>query len=173
MTPLKPKYLYNNVRLLKSADYWYDVIMGGLLTATILISIGTLFLIKLNLTSWVFPYSLLCIGVVAYYQWRDDNLTIIETGLSKGDNYDLVTTCLNRLNWKFDKKQTEVNLTLNKYILKFLQPTIIPESNNIYINFKYHSTTKTGRLPFFFGISTYLEWRFKKSMRALLSQQIA
>jgi hypothetical protein len=173
MTTPRSTYNKNNLRLVKSVDYWYDIIMGGFQTSILLILMGSLFLIKMDLTFWIYPYSFLCIGIVAYYQWHDDNLIIINTGLSKENNYDLVTNSLDCLNWHYDKKRTKIDLTLNKYILKFLDPTIIPESEHIYINFKYHSTTKTGRFPFFFGISTYLERRFKKTINELLLNQIA
>lgn len=168
MTIKRPTYAKNNLRLTKSVDYWYDIIMGGFQTSVLLISIGALFLIKMELTNWLYPYSILCIGIVVYYQWHDDDLIILNTGLSKEKNFDLVTNGLDQLNWQYDKKNTRVELTLNKYILKFLEPTIIPESENIFINFKYHSTTQTGRYPFFFGISRYLEKRFKKKIIELL-----
>jgi hypothetical protein len=165
-----PKQPYN-LRQTKSFDYWYDIIMGGLLTSGILISIGGLILLTNHLTFWFYSYATLCVAIIAYFQWHDDNFTIIKTGLSKAKNYSLVTECLDSLNWHYDKKTTHVDLTLNKYILKFLRPTIIPESDNIYINFQYDSTTKTGRLPFFFGISTYLEWKFKRSINKQLLQK--
>ena len=167
MTTSKPTY---NLRHPKSFDYWYDIIMGGLLTSGILISVGGLILKTIQLTFWFYPYATLCLVIIAYFQWCDDNLTVIKTGLSKDKNYALVTACLDSLNWHYVKKTTLVDLTLNKYILKFLRPTIIPESENIYINFQYHSTNKTGRLPFFFGISTFLEWTFKKTLEKTLIQ---
>jgi hypothetical protein len=168
MTTNKTTYNKETLRLPKSYDYWWDILMGGLLTSIILISIGGLILMKLNLTFWFYPYSTLCLVLVAYYQWRDDNFTVIKTGLSKAKNYTLTTECLDNLDWEYDKKTTWVDLTLNKYILKFLSPTIIPESEKILINFKYHSTTKTGRLPFFFGISTYLKWTFTRTLKKTL-----
>jgi hypothetical protein len=167
-----PKQTYNKfmLRHTKSYDYWWDVIMGGLLTSIILIPFGGLILNKLGLTYWLYPYSIFCILIIAYYQWRDDNLTAIPTGLSKTDNFSLVTNSLDSLNWHYDMTVTSVDLTLNKYILKFLSPTIIPESDKIFINFKYHSTYKTGRLPFFFGISTYMKWTFKRTIKKTLLQ---
>lgn len=173
MTTPKTTYRKANLRLIKSVDYWYNILMGGFLTSILLILMGSLFLMKMDLTFWQYPYSILCIGIVAYYQWHDDKLIIINTGLSKDKNYELVTDSLDRLNWHYDRKKTKLDLTLNKYILKFLEPTIIPESEHIYINFKYHSTIRTGRFPFFFGISTYLEWRFKKTINELLLKQFA
>lgn len=144
--------------------------MGGLLTSMILVGVGGLVLMKLNLTIWFFPYVILCLIIVAYYQWLDDQFTPIQTGLSKAYNFGLVTSSLDDLNWRYNKTTTSVDLTLNKYILKFLSPTIIPEGERILINFKYHSTSRTGRLPFFFGISTYLEWSFRRTLTKRLSQ---
>ncbi|MES2649236.1 MAG: hypothetical protein V4717_20325 [Bacteroidota bacterium] len=160
--------LRNNLRQPRSMDYWYDIVMGGFLTSSIMISIGILLLMKLNLVNFSYPYAALCIAIVAYFQWRDDNLKEIETGLSKSGNFDLAAATLDTLNWHFKKGSTNIYLSLNKYILNFLNPTIIPESGKILINFKYHSTSKTGRFPFFFGISTYLEWCFTKTLKRLL-----
>lgn len=164
MTTRNTTYKKDNLRLPKSVDYWWDIIMGGLLTSMILIGVGGLVLMKLNLTFWFYPYVILCLFVVAYYQWYDDKLIAIKTGLTKADNFSLVTNTLDNLNWHYNKTTTRVDLQLNKYILKFLSPTIIPESETIFINFKYHSTSRTGRLPFFFGISTYLQWTFRNSL---------
>lgn len=170
MTKYKTTQKKETLRLPKSFDYWWDILIGGLLTSMILISVGGLILMKLKLTFWFYPYSTSCILLVAYYQWSDDNFTIIQTGLSKANNFKIVTTCLDNLNWHYEKKTSRIDLTLNKYILKFLRPTIIPQSERILINFKYHSTTQSGRLPFFFGISTYLEWTFKKTLNKTLMQ---
>jgi hypothetical protein len=165
-----PTHTYDRekLRLTKSTDYWWDTIMGGLLTTLILIGVGGLVFMKLNLTYWVYPYFIFCIFIVAFYQWLDDNLTVIQTGLSKADNITLVTTSLDNLNWNYEKTTTTVDMTLNKYLLKFISPTIILESERVLINFQYHSTSKTGRLPFFFGISTYLEWTFKRTLNKVL-----
>jgi hypothetical protein len=170
MTTPKQTYNKDKLRLAKSYGYWWDVIMGGLLTSMILILVGNLVLTKLNLSLWFYPYSILCVLIVVFYQWRDDNLIVIKTGLSKANNFSLVTSCLDKLDWHYDKKNTNVELTSNKYILKFLNPTIIPDSEKILINFKYHATTKTGRLPFLFGISTFLEWTFKRTLKKSLLQ---
>lgn len=153
-------YKKDRIRLEKSRGYWWDVIMGGLLTFLILFSIGGLILSKINLSFWLYPYSVFCLIIIIYYQWVDDNLTTIKTEFSKSKNFEIVAKSLDKLDWEYNIKSSRVDLTLNKYILKFLNPTIIPSSNKIYINFKYHSNYKTGRLPFYFGISTFLKWRF-------------
>lgn len=139
--------------------------MGGTLTLLILITFGWLTLTKLDLVVLFFPYAILCLITVLYYQWKDDNLNTIYTGLPKEKNIDLVAKCLKDLNWHYTKNSTQIDLTLNKYILKFLNPTIILDDEVIYYNFKYHSTSSTGRFPFFFGISSYLEWTFKKAVK--------
>ena len=170
MTTRNTTYNKDNLRLPKSVNYWWDILMGGLLTSMILIGVGGLVLMKLNLTFWFYPYAILCLFVVAYYQWYDDKLIAIQTGLTKADNFSLVTNTLDNLNWHYKKKTNRVDLQLNKYILKFLSPTIIPESETILINFKYHSTSRTGRLPFFFGISTHLQWKFRNSLNNSILQ---
>jgi hypothetical protein len=170
MSTLQSKHNEYNLRLTKSFDYWWDVLMGGLLTSLILISVSKLVLLKLDLNAWFYPVAFLSLIIVAFYQWHDDNFTIIQTGLSKSRNFKLVTTCLDELDWKYHKTSTSIDPTLNKFLLKFLSPTIIPTGEEILINFQYHSTSMTGRLPFFFGISTYLEWRFKRTIRKSLAR---
>lgn len=58
----------DKLRLTKSVNYWWDVFIGGIITSMILIPIGGLFLTKLNLTSLFYPYLVLCILFVVYYQ---------------------------------------------------------------------------------------------------------
>jgi hypothetical protein len=170
MQILKKEYNQDQLRLNKSIGDWWDIIWGGLLTSLILIAIGNIALRNLNLNLWLYPYYVLCILIVAYYQWRDDNLTIVQTGFSRAENMNLVTSCLDKLEWHYDKKKTRIDLENNKYFLKFLNPTIVPDSERILINFQYHSTSQTGRLPFFFGISTFLEWIFIHKLKKGIAQ---
>jgi hypothetical protein len=159
----KSKKIFNRVP--KNSDYWWDVIAGGILTSMFLVSIGSLILMKLNLTIYIYPFSIVIVLIVMYYQWKDDNFTIIQTGFSKSNNLKIATSCLDELDWHYFKSDDNILLRQNKYILKFLNPIIIPESERILINFKYHSTYKTGRFPFFFGISTVLEFKFKRMLK--------
>jgi len=167
---MKQKSIYNkaNLRLKKPYGYWWDVIMGGLLTSLILISLGRLILFKTDLTYLFYFYSALCIVIVIYYQRRDDNLTTIKTGLSMDNNFSLVAASLDSLNWEYEQTAISIDLKSNKYILKFVAPTIVPENGKVYINFKYHTTSRTGRFPFFFGLSTYLEWTFQRRIKQIL-----
>ena len=151
-------------------NYWYDVALGGLISAVIMILSGSIILDTVGLNSWTGLYSFLCIFVVVFFQWYDDNYKCIRTNLSKNDNLSLIIKCFDELNWKYEQKSNTPNLTLNKYLLKFLAPTIIPVENKILFNFKYQSTTQTGRLPFIFGISFYNEWKFKRTVKKFLSQ---
>jgi hypothetical protein len=151
-------------RVQKNSDYWYDIVMGGILTFIIIYFIGNLIFTKLDLEFLNNYYLLFCLGLVIYYQWKDDNFDIIKTDLTKDENFELVQNALTELNWEYTENSTEVKLTYNKYLLKFLIVTIVPKNNQIYFNFKYHSTTKTGRIPFFFGICTFLKWKFKNSV---------
>jgi len=167
-TTQKRTFDQEKLRLVKTNDYWWNILIGGLLTSIFLISFGGFVFKKLNVTFLFFPYSLFCIFIIAYYQWRDDNLKEIQTGLSKSHNFILVAASLEKINWHYESSTTNINLTLNKYILKFLNPTIILENDKILINFQYQSTNKSGRLPFFFGVSTYLEWKFKKTLQDIM-----
>jgi len=157
-------YNQDKLRLLKTPDYWWNIIMGALITLGIIIPILNIFFSKNNLYSLFFPCSIFCFFIVSYYQWKDDNLNYLKTNFSIEQNFVIVKQSLNNLKWEYEINSNKIDLTLNKYILKFLNPTIIIENNRILYNFKYHSTTKTGRLPFFFGISTYLKMKFEKEL---------
>jgi hypothetical protein len=167
-----PKLNKGNLRKTTSFDYWWGVIFGGILTALILIPSGNLILKKCNLDIWFYPYSAICLILITYYQWRDENLTEIRTGLSRSENLQVITTSLERLKWEYSITPSKVDLTLNKYILGFVEPTIIPGYENIQINFKYRSTFKTGRLPFFFGVSNFLKWKFIRTIEKVLIQEV-
>ena len=103
---------------------------------------------------------IIAISIVTYYQWKDDNFTMVITGLTKSENNKLTKEVLDSLDWDFGSYPKLRDMTVNKYFLLFLNPKIIPKNNNIYINFQYNSTSRTGRLPFFFGISSYYKQKF-------------
>ena len=151
-------------RIKKSPDYWYDVIMGGILTFLIIFLCGVLISAKLGFSFQNIYYFLFCLSIVTFYQWKDDNIKVFQTKLSKKKNFDLTKKALDKLNWGYESNSTEIKLTYNKYILNFLNVTIIPKSEKICFNFQYHSTSRTGRFPFWFGINTLLEWKFKRSL---------
>jgi hypothetical protein len=158
-------------RVKKNSDYWFDIIFGGFLTFIIIYFGGNLILTKLNLDFLNNYYLFFCLITVVFYQWKDDNYEIIETKLSRNENFELIKRTLEKLNWEYEINSIEVKLTYNKYILKFLNVSIIPKNEKIHFNFQYHSTTKTGRLPFYFGISTFLKRRFLKSLKNELNRK--
>lgn len=167
----KMKYNQEKLRLFKYNGYWSDIIIGGILTSVFFISVGGFLLYKLNMYFLFFPYSLFSIFIIVYYQWSDDKLKEIKTGLTEIQNFNYVIATLDYLDWHYQSSTNNIKLTLNKYILKFLKPTIIIENDKILINFQYNSSNKSGRLPFFFGVSTYLERKFKKTLQKIILGQ--
>ena len=158
-------------RVRKNSNYWYDILFGGLLTFTILSLVGNLILTELNLNFLNIYYLIFCLVIVIFYQWKDDNYEIIETKMTRNENFELIKKALEKLNWEYKINSMEIKLTYNKYILKFLEVSIIPKSEKIYYNFKYHSTSQTGRFPFYFGINSFLKWRFVKSLKKELNKK--
>ncbi|MCB9032603.1 MAG: hypothetical protein H6553_02080 [Chitinophagales bacterium] len=152
-------------RIKKSQDYWYNVITGGILTFLIIFLCGILISLKLDISFLNIYYLLFCLLVVIFYQWKDDNIKIFQTKLPKKANFELTEKALDKLNWEYVSTSAEIKLTYNIYMLKFLNITITPKSEKICFNFQYHSTSKTGRFPFYFGISTLMEWKFKRSLK--------
>ncbi|MCU0437384.1 MAG: hypothetical protein MUC49_05670 [Raineya sp.] len=159
-------FIYHKLptRQLQSFNYWYDVIMGGIIAYLMIALVGDLILTRLELQNFILFHYILTFIIIMYYQWEDDNFSFVQTGLSKKDNILLIEYCLESLKWNNSKK---IQTVFNNYLLKFLHPVIIPIDKKIAINFQYHSTSKTGRLPFFFGISTYLKWKLINTIKKL------
>ena len=145
-------------------NYWFDIIFGGFVAFGLLYLVGYLYLTKYESKIVEVLYFGACLLLVVYYQWKDDNYELIETDLSKAENFKKVANALNNLGWDYKVYKNDIGLTYNKYILKFVSVRIIPEQGIIYYNFQYH-TFYGGRLPFFFGISTYLESKFVESLK--------
>lgn len=158
-------------RVKRYSGYWYDIILGGILTFIILFISGSLIFMKLGFASFNIYYFLFCVLIVIFFQWKDDNLETFETQFSKSKNFEIVEKTLEKLAWKYETNSTEIKLTYNKFLLNFLDITIIPKSEKINFNFKYHSTTQTGRFPFYFGISTFLKWKFTQSLKNELNNK--
>jgi Ca2+/Na+ antiporter len=158
-------------RVKKNSEYWFDIIFGGFLTFIILYSSGHLILNKLYLEFLRIYYFLFCVIIVIFYQWKDDNYETEETKLSKNKNFEITKKTLEKLNWKYVANSTEIKLTYNKFILNFLDVSIIPKSEKINFNFKYHSTTRTGRFPFYFGISTFLKYKFRRTLKREINKK--
>lgn len=157
-------------RVKKYSGYWYDIILGGILTFLILFLFGNLILMKIGNDFFSVFYFLFCIMIVIFFQWKDDNFETLETHLSKNKNFEITEKALEKLAWRFESNSKEIKLINKSFWLKFLDITIIPESEKIKFNFKYHSRTQTGRLSFYFGISTFLKLKFKKSLKNELNK---
>ena len=153
----------NRVKIYSS--YWYDILLGGILTLLILFLAGCLIFKKLGFDFFNIYYFLFCVVIVIFFQWKDDNFETFETQFPKSRNFEITKNALDKLAWKYETNSTEIKLTDNKFLLNFLDITIIPKSEKINFNFKYHSTTQTGRFPFYFGISTFLQWKFSQSLK--------
>lgn len=145
-------------------NYWLDIIFGAIVSFGLLYLVGYLYVTRYESKIVDVFYFAICLLVVVYYQWKDDNFELIETDLSKAENFTMVKSALDNLGWDYKVYKNDIGLTYNKYILKFLSVRIIPEQGKIYYNFQYH-TIQGGRLPFFFGISTYLEAKFVDSLK--------
>jgi hypothetical protein len=158
-------------RIKRSSDYWFNVIWGGILAFGIIYLIGHLILMKAGLLLLDVYYLVFCVITVVFYQWKDDNMEVIKTELSKDQNFKLTENVLDKLNWNYERDSAEIKLKYNKYILKFLRVVIIPINEKIYFNFQYDSTTKTGRLPFYFGINTLIKWKFKRNLKIELNKK--
>ena len=162
---------YKRCEIRNKADYWYNIILGGFLCFMLLFFIGNLYFSKFKLEYLNIPYAFFCLLVIAYYQWKDDNFETTATGLTIKTNFEITAKALEQLNWKYKKRGNEiVLLEKNKYLLQFLEITLIPGSKIIYYNFKYRSDSKSGRLPFFFGICSLMKWKFKRKLALQLKK---
>ena len=168
---MKQNLKYKRCKINSKAEYWFDIIVGGILTFGIIFLVGNLNLMKFKLEYLNVYYFTICLLIVVYFQWKDDNIEIIKTELSIKENFELVEKVLQKLDWKYKAKSKGIELEYNKYLLKFLDITIIPDSKIIYFNFKYQATVRTGRVPFFFGISWFLKWKFKDSLLSELKNK--
>ena len=157
------------MRVRKRKEYWWNIIYGGLLTFIILNVIGFIILSKLQLDVFYSYYFTLCLFVVMYYQWSDDNYTAVESSFSKAENYELIKIVLDRLDWKYKVYTTGIQIIHDQELLKFLNVCIVAEDDIIYYNFQYRSFMLVGRLPFMLGILTVVRRRFFRN----LSDEIA
>jgi hypothetical protein len=156
------------LRLNKRESYWFDIIFGFFRLSTILIIIVQFILNESNFEFLIFPFSVSIFIFVSFILWNDDNLDKIYTGKTKEENLKLIKNCLTELNWQYNNKSKYIELTCNTYLLKCCSPSIFEEDNYIFFNFKYHSTK--GRISFFFGISTFLNWKFKSKLKKLIKE---
>jgi hypothetical protein len=95
------------------------------------------------------------------------------TDYSEKENYEIVITTLNNLNWAHFKKFNEIKLKNNKFFFRFLDVTIVVKSKKVYYNFKYGNLLTSGKPSFVFGLSKLIERIFlNKLKKELLKKQI-
>ena len=152
------------MRRFKPNDYWYNVLMGGFQATLIIALLLTCFLAFLGFQKSAIVATVLATVIVTYYQWKDDNFSMISTGLNIDENNNLIRVALDALNWRYSSKAKFMEPTFNKYLSDFLSLKFIAEPGIIYLNFQYRSTSRTGRPPFFIGISSYYKGKFIKAV---------
>jgi hypothetical protein len=152
-------------RLPYNSDFWWDYIMGTTILTMMVWGIGMLTLLKLGFTNdLMIPPLIIIIGLISIKFYYDHKVQEIHTGLNREENIEMISKTLNELNWKHKKYANTVDLKYEKYILKWTNVTLIPLDNKIIYSFQYHSTSRTGRFPFFIGIRTYLKRKFEKKL---------
>lgn len=172
MTKKEVEILLRKGRLPYNSDFWYNSIVGTILTTSIWGGLGTLIGNIMGIERiWLFPYLLLLLLFVLYKYWKDEKLIFYKTFLSKEDNIRILEETLIALDWKYHKYSNEISLTESKYILKWLVVKIIPIDNEIAYNFQYSSSSQGAKLAFFIGIRTYLKMKFEKKLHTTIHCQ--
>lgn len=152
-------------RLPYNSDFWWDYIMGTTILTMIFWGIGMLTLLKLGFTKdSMILLLIIVVGLISIKFYFDQKVDEVKTGLSKEENMELIGKTLHKLNWKYKKYSNTIELEYEKYILKWTIVTLIPLDQKIIYSFQYHSTSRTGRFPFFIGIRTYVKRKFEKRL---------
>lgn len=82
-------------------NYWLDIIFGGIVSFGLLYLVGYLYVTRYESKIVDVFYFAICLLVVVYYQWKDDNFELIETDLSKAENFTMVKSALDNLGWDY------------------------------------------------------------------------
>ena len=146
------------------SDYWYSTIVGSVFTLIPIYGVGYLFLLKTEMVEFWPLWLVATILIIAFLLWQDNTWRKVVTGKSKAVNFDIVKTALQNLGWKEKGFTSKIELTYNKYILKFLEINIESHSQIIRYHFRY-ATSNSARLLFIFGICSFCEWRFKRALK--------
>jgi hypothetical protein len=147
------------------------MVIGTIVGLGVYGSVGVLLIMKFGqnqILAWA--YILFLLSLILYHYWKDTQVRIIKTGLAKKENLDLLKEVFKRLNWGLHIYANEIGIEDNKYILKFVSATIIYSDNEIACNFKYTSSSKSGRPAFFLGISSYLRNKFDKKLETVMHE---
>lgn len=155
---------------LKPTD-WYNMVVGTIIGTCIYGPITVLIVMKLGATrpfNWV---TLLVVFLfIIYSYWVNGKVKLIKTGRTKDENLKLLRKVFAALDWPTKEYANQIELQDSKYILKFIDPTIIYSDDYIGYNFQYNGNFKSGRPAFFIGIRTYLKRKFENRLETLLNQ---
>ena len=119
------------------------------------------------------PFLLIIIGLISIKFYFDHKVQQIKTGLNKKENIELICRTLQELDWKYKKYSNTVDLEYEKYILKFINVTLLPLDDRILYCFQYHSTTSIGRFPIFIGIRFFLKKKFENEIHLKMDKMKA
>lgn len=108
------------------------------------------------------PYLFFLI-VFSFWYFRQNQLTRVTNTYAKSTNDSKVREHLKALGWEFSSSQGIIYGGSKPALLNWVYVRIIPLNNEILYSFQY-SGAHGFRLLFFFGIRTYLKWKFKKQL---------
>jgi len=160
---IKNKYTSKN-------DYWYSTIVGSVFTLIPIYGVGYLFLLKTGMVELWPLWLVVTILIIVFLLWQDNRWRKVVTGKSKAVNLDIVKTALQNLGWKEKGFTSKIELTHNRFFLKFLEIYIEPDSRIIRYNFRY-ATSNSARLLFIFWICSLCEWRFKRALKKEIAKR--
>jgi len=173
MTNQTIKQIFETGYIKPDGDDWYNMAMGTFVGTSIFGAGGVLLMMKLEIPKpfhWIYVFFVA--GLIIYLYWRDGQIKIINTGLPKSENLDLLRGVFNQLDWPTHESSDVILVGDDKYILKFLSARIFYADNFIGYNFQYTSNSKSGRPAFFIGIRTYLKSKFEEQLRATVKERV-
>lgn len=166
MTDRTIEQIFEKEYLKPDGEDWYNMAMGTFVGTALYGASGVLLMMKLGAPkSFNLPFIFLVLGFIVYLYWRDRKLKIIETGLTKNENLNLLRGVFNRLDWLTHQSSDVILIGDDKYILKFIHARVFYSDNFIGYNFQYTSNVKGGRPAFFFAIRTYLRKKFENELK--------
>ncbi|WP_431471607.1 hypothetical protein I5168_09495 [Nonlabens sp. SCSIO 43208] len=155
-------------------DYWFSSIMGFLLIPVAPVSFLINILFK-NLKISELPILVLVILTLysfltllfLYKLLTERNFKTLKNQFSKRKNIEIVKNSLDKLEWSYTGGENGYLIRdwkKDKKLISLLRFEVVPRSNGISYNIIYSGGSKA-RFPFFFGIRTYLEWKFKNEIK--------
>ena len=147
------------MKLKTKQDDWFDIVFGVFTSLICFVPIIIFILLLLEIKI-EFYYFIIPIFIIIYLQRQDQYFEKINTNISDENNYKIVTKTLDDLKWEHYKSYGEIKFRNNKFYLNFIDVAIITKSKTVYYSFKYNKTYRTGRLVFFFGLSSILKYVF-------------